>query len=60
MFHYAWLFLSIVLVVGELSEDSQFPIIDRDLRRLQSTLHFRQQKVLRGSARVKSSGCSWK
>jgi len=31
MFHYAWLFLSIVLMVGELLEDSQFPIIDRDL-----------------------------
>jgi len=25
------LFLSIVLVVGELPKDSQFPIIDRDL-----------------------------
>jgi len=31
MFHYAWLLLSIVLVVGELLKDSQFPIIDRDL-----------------------------
>ena len=30
-FHYAWLLLSIVLVVGELPKDSQFPIIDRDL-----------------------------
>ena len=30
-FHYAWLLLSIVLVAGELSKDSTFPIIDRDL-----------------------------
>jgi len=31
MFHYAWLLLSIVLMARELPEDSQFPIIDRDL-----------------------------
>ena len=31
MFHYAWLLLSIVLVVGELPKDSQFPKIDKDL-----------------------------
>lgn len=31
MFHYAWLLLSIVLVTGELPEDSQFPTIYRDL-----------------------------
>jgi len=31
MFHYARLLLSIVLVVGEFLEGSQFPIIDRDL-----------------------------
>lgn len=30
-FHYAWLLLSILLVAGELSEDSQFPHIDREL-----------------------------
>ena len=30
-FHYACLLLSIVLVVGELPENSQFPTIDRDL-----------------------------
>ena len=30
-FHYAWLLLSIVLMVGELPEDGQFPTIDRDL-----------------------------
>lgn len=30
-FHYAWLLLSIVLMVGELPEDNQFPTIDRDL-----------------------------
>jgi len=31
MFHYAWLLLSIVLMAGELPEDSQFPTIDMDL-----------------------------
>lgn len=31
MFHYAWILLSIVLVVGELPEDNQFPTIVRDL-----------------------------
>lgn len=31
-FHYAWFLLSIVLIAGELPEDSQFPIIDRDLQ----------------------------
>lgn len=31
MIHYAWLLLSIVLMAGELPEDSHFPIIDRDL-----------------------------
>lgn len=30
-FHYTWFLLSILLVVGELSEDSQFPNIDREL-----------------------------
>ena len=30
-FQYAWLLLSIVLLAGEMLEDSQFPIIDRDL-----------------------------
>jgi len=30
-FHYTWLLLSITLVVGELSEDSQFHSIDREL-----------------------------
>jgi len=30
-FHYAWLLLSIVLVTGELSDDSQFPTIYRNL-----------------------------
>ena len=30
-FHYAWLLLSIVLVAGELPEDSQFPTNARDL-----------------------------
>jgi len=30
-FDYAWFLLSILLVVGELSEDSQFPHIDREL-----------------------------
>lgn len=30
-FHYAWLLLSIVLVVGESLEDNQFPTIARDL-----------------------------
>lgn len=30
-FHYAWLLLFIVLVARELPEDSQFPMIDRDL-----------------------------
>lgn len=30
-FHYAWLLLPIVLVDGELLEDSQFPMIARDI-----------------------------
>lgn len=30
-FHYAWLLLPIALVMGEFPEDSQFPIIVRDL-----------------------------
>lgn len=29
--HYAWLLLSILLVVGELTKDSQFPTIGGDL-----------------------------
>jgi len=29
-FHYAWLLLSILLVVGELPEGSQFPPLDQD------------------------------
>lgn len=31
IFHYAWFLLSIILVVGELLEDSQFPSIECDL-----------------------------
>ena len=31
MFHYAWLLLSIMLVVWELPEDSQFPSVALDL-----------------------------
>jgi len=30
-FHYAWLFLSILLVTWELPEDSQCPSIEQDL-----------------------------
>ena len=30
-FHYSWLLLSILLVVGELPEDSQFPTVEGDL-----------------------------
>lgn len=30
-FHYAWLLLSILLVAGELPEDSQFPSIEDDM-----------------------------
>lgn len=31
MLHYAWLFLSIVLVAWELPEDSQFPLVAPNL-----------------------------
>ena len=31
MFHYAWFLLSIVLVVWELPEDSEFPSVAPDL-----------------------------
>lgn len=34
MFHYAWLLLSIVLVVWELPEDSQFPSVMPDLPKI--------------------------
>lgn len=60
MFQYAWLLLSIVLVAGELLEDSQFPTIDRDSQEAAKYTSLRATRIPLGSVTVKYSGCSWR
>ena len=56
MFHYAWLFLSIVLVAGEFLEDSQFPIIDRDLP---EAAKYALLWAMKGAKRIHDSKIFW-
>ena len=55
-FHYAWLLMSIVLVAGELLEDSQFPIIDRALL---ETAKYASLWVTKDAKRIRDSKIFW-
>ena len=55
-FHYAWLLLAIVLVAGELLEDSQFPTIDRDL---QEAVKYTSLLATKNVNRIRDSKIFW-
>lgn len=59
-FHYAWFLLSILLAVGELPEDNQFPHIDRELPEVSKYLHSGPPRTRNGFTKSKFSGSSWR